>query len=291
MKNQVATASALALLFAFVTAHAEYQLKTTLPDGVGFWSYGGVYEATRFGNGDSIDLEGDGSQDIVCERWDNESVRHWRMEVYDGPGISLVWAGNSHSQDEFYPAEFLGFHDVNADGTKEVLYSLQPTGGGSLERFTIAVDWLAMDNAVLWSTYGAVMGIWDVDGDGYDDILVRNSDSGCLQIWGRASSTSGAVDNDHIAGLLGDIACSPVPGNGTARISYVLATGGFVGVRILNARGQMVRTMAAEDQDSGAHGMLWDGTDDSGRSVPSGVYFCRVSVNGKVSVAKLTMVR
>jgi flagellar hook assembly protein FlgD len=37
--------------------------------------------------------------------------------------------------------------------------------------------------------------------------------------------------------------------------------------------------------------MAWDGRDDAGRSVPTGIYFVRVTVSGQSTAAKIVLVR
>jgi hypothetical protein len=47
-------------------------------------------------------------------------------------------------------------------------------------------------------------------------------------------------------------------------------------LEIFNIRGQRVRTLINEVKPSGLHKVVWDGRDDSGRSLGSGVYFYRM---------------
>jgi hypothetical protein len=56
-----------------------------------------------------------------------------------------------------------------------------------------------------------------------------------------------------------------------------------VAIRVFDARGRLVITLVDEEMDVGFHPVQWDGTDSSGRSVASGVYYARL-VSGGVSL-------
>ena len=61
-------------------------------------------------------------------------------------------------------------------------------------------------------------------------------------------------------------------------------------LQIFNALGQSIRELVNEDQDAGRQEVLWDGLDESGRGVASGVYLSRLQV-GDDFVASRPMLR
>ena len=68
----------------------------------------------------------------------------------------------------------------------------------------------------------------------------------------------------------------PNPFNPTTTIEYGLPEAAHVRIQIFNMRGELVRTLVDGMQQAGNLTRLWDGLNDSGSIVPSGVYFCRV---------------
>jgi hypothetical protein len=56
------------------------------------------------------------------------------------------------------------------------------------------------------------------------------------------------------------------------RITFELDLPAFVDIRITTPLGAVVRQLAARELESGGHAFLWDGNDDDGQSVGSGVY-------------------
>jgi tetratricopeptide (TPR) repeat protein len=70
---------------------------------------------------------------------------------------------------------------------------------------------------------------------------------------------------------------SRLAGNPQTMIQYQLPEAGHVTVKIYNLFGQEVRTLVAGQREAGYHSEIWDGRDNFGRRVASGVYFYRLS--------------
>ena len=73
----------------------------------------------------------------------------------------------------------------------------------------------------------------------------------------------------------------PNPSPGSARLSYVLSHAGPVRLDLFTATGARVRTLESGMRDAGPHEVAWNGTDERGRSMPSGVYFARLDAEGR----------
>ena len=83
---------------------------------------------------------------------------------------------------------------------------------------------------------------------------------------------------------------APNPFNPSTTLSYdVPAGGGDVRLDVLDARGRLVRTLVAERRAEGRHEAAWNGRDDAGRRLPSGVYFARLRAAGCREVIKVTL--
>ncbi len=67
---------------------------------------------------------------------------------------------------------------------------------------------------------------------------------------------------------------------------------GHLSLNVYNVRGQLVKTLIdsqVEATDSGS--IVWDGTNNQGSSVSSGVYFYEARANGEVKVQKMALVK
>lgn len=74
-------------------------------------------------------------------------------------------------------------------------------------------------------------------------------------------------------------------------IVYQLPQAGKVSLKVYNTVGQLVKTVVEAERDSGCHTVFWDGTDDQGHTVASGVYFYRLEAEGQVQTRKLLWLR
>ena len=84
----------------------------------------------------------------------------------------------------------------------------------------------------------------------------------------------------------------PNPFNPETTIKYNLAEGANVQLRIYNVVGQVVRTLVAEQQGAGRYTVRWNGTDDRGVSVSSGIYFYQIAAGNQFrDVRKLMLLK
>jgi N-acetylmuramoyl-L-alanine amidase len=83
----------------------------------------------------------------------------------------------------------------------------------------------------------------------------------------------------------------PNPFNPSTDISYRIPETAQVSVSIFNIRGQRVRTLLHERQEAGLYAIAWDGLDNSGNSVASGIYFCHLQAGSRHATMKMSMIR
>lgn len=71
----------------------------------------------------------------------------------------------------------------------------------------------------------------------------------------------------------------PNPFNPETRISFTLKEAGEVALVVYNVRGEIVRTLVSGRLNAGAHMKVWDGKDNNGMTVPSGMYIYTLRIN------------
>jgi hypothetical protein len=84
---------------------------------------------------------------------------------------------------------------------------------------------------------------------------------------------------------------TPNPFNPATRIAFDLPAASAVRLVILDASGREVRRLLAEALDAGAHAVVWDGRDELGNAVGSGVYFYRLFADGLSATRKMMVVK
>ncbi len=73
----------------------------------------------------------------------------------------------------------------------------------------------------------------------------------------------------------------PNPFNPETSISFSLPSAGKVNLAVYNTKGQKVKTMTDDVYEKGLHSVIWNGKDETGNAVSSGVYFYRLNLDGK----------
>lgn len=123
-----------------------------------------------------------------------------------------------------------------------------------------------------------------VDGVPHVRDLVPEFVGGSVSLSSRAPS----------AALPTDFALSqnvPNPFNPTTDISFALPKDAKVSLAIYNVLGQHVKTLVDDYMRAGQQTVSWDGTDGSGRTVASGVYFYKLNANEFSQTKKMMMLK
>jgi hypothetical protein len=166
--------------------------------------------------------------------------------------------------------------------------------------------------------------ICDFDGDGKVDIVLAGFDRK-LHVWSmpfpynpylapwptfRGNAYRTGVFRDHpTVGLGGDglpagraaparltmLPNVPNPFNPSTSVRFEVpaTSSGMVEVRVdvVDVAGRHIRTLLAEQLSAGAHAVRWDGRDDHGGAVGSGVYFAHVTAAGESQSLKMTLAK
>ncbi|NOZ57116.1 MAG: T9SS type A sorting domain-containing protein [Calditrichaeota bacterium] len=83
----------------------------------------------------------------------------------------------------------------------------------------------------------------------------------------------------------------PNPFNRGTQIRFRLPQACHVSLRIYNQTGRLVRTVVSGTLDVGEHRLVWDGLDDFGMPLPSGVYVARLTAGANREAKKMLLLR
>lgn len=83
----------------------------------------------------------------------------------------------------------------------------------------------------------------------------------------------------------------PNPFNPETTISYELDQRGPITIQIMNLSGQIVRTLCAGVNEAGSYQKRWDGRDDAGQPLPSGLYLCALTGEMRRQCIKLMLLK
>jgi len=211
-----------------------------------------------------VDLDLDGDLDLVLGDYDG-TFRYYLNQMYSGatlnPPLNLV----------------------AAEHTEVVLltWSVPATGSTSpFEHFNVYLngEFVASTNEPAWSFQNLIIGI------NYTAFVTAQYIAG--------ESVPITIDfqltgNQDILQIPVELQNMPNPFNSATTISFIVKPDSKAALDIFNVKGQCVRSW--KSFDPGKHSVIWDGCDNQGRLVSSGVYFCRLQSADKTLVRKMMM--
>jgi len=155
------------------------------------------------------------------------------------------------------------------------------TGGGAAFGYTDGecghLAWLGGDDNSWIRIAGAI-------GLAIDPVLVdANGDMVLLKSMGPGGGVVQAVPT-----LVG---ARPNPFNPQTVLEYSVPQAMNVELRIYDVRGQLVRDLVSGFQEAGSHTVSWQGKDDSGRQMSSGVYLARFVAGNVAQSQRLLLVK
>ena len=87
----------------------------------------------------------------------------------------------------------------------------------------------------------------------------------------------------------------PNPFNPVTRIQYSVSSNQIQPIhttlRIYNVLGQLVKTLVNEPQEAGTYEVIWDGRDENGNEVASGIYFYRLQAEDFTKAKKMLLLK
>ncbi|MGE5458615.1 MAG: T9SS type A sorting domain-containing protein, partial [Methanococcaceae archaeon] len=83
----------------------------------------------------------------------------------------------------------------------------------------------------------------------------------------------------------------PNPFNPSTRISYNITKPGTVKLNVFDVMGRHVKTLVDTNQQSGNYSVIWNGVNDLGQKISSGIYFYSLSSNEMTETKKMILLK
>jgi subtilisin-like proprotein convertase family protein len=128
--------------------------------------------------------------------------------------------------------------------------------------------------------------LWVSDNAGAD---LGTLNEWCVQVMGGAPTGVEDEFGTPVTYVLRGV--SPNPFNPMTSVSYGSPTESRVRLAVYNVAGRLVRTLVDGEVDPGYHSVVWDGRDNNGVEVGSGVYFCRMEAEGFDDSTKMVLLK
>jgi predicted extracellular nuclease len=194
--------------------------------------------------------------------------------------------------------EAINFGTANINDEQEILVSTDYTGGDPS-----SATWTELD-----VTGRAAGDSWDFVSVDATDLSAYDGQASVYVAFKYSSTAEAAatweIDNISIAEDTGNptddiivpkntalLQNYPNPFNPTTQFSFNIAKEGNATLVVYNVKGQAVKTLATGHHNVGNHKVQWNGDDDNGNKVSSGVYFYRLQTADNTFVKKALMMK
>jgi len=231
-----------------------------------------------------------GNYDIYVQRIDSSGIKMW-----DSIGVPICTADSIQQ----YPAGV-------SDGRSGAIIAWQDKRNYSANNWDIYAQHIDSSGTVLWDTNGMAICIvpWGQGGSR----VTTDMTGGAIIAWsdGRDGSTnktyaqrvgdepSGTIETwrREIRRRGGFLQIYPNPFTKLTTISFgVEQSAKSIELKIYDVTGGLVKTLVNESKGLGVYGVYWDGKDNEGNLLPSGIYFCQLSVDEQRLIQKLILLR
>ena len=109
----------------------------------------------------------------------------------------------------------------------------------------------------------------------------------------------GAYENQNVVGAEEDLIPLitklnqnyPNPFNPETTINYSLKENSKVSLNIYNIKGQKVKQLVSDQLSAGQHSVIWNGKNDNGKSVSSGIYFYKLKAGKYSKIKKMLLLK
>ena len=195
---------------------------------------------------------------------------------------------------------------ITYDGNIWTTYTKGNSGLSSSFISSIAIDhnntkWIGTDAGVsrfdgeTWTTFNrSNSGLCDNKVNAIavekNNTIWFGTDNGVSRYTGEIITTS-VDEEDEKPEALPVLHSYPNPFNPSTTIEFTLPESGFTTLSIYNISGQKVRELAAGHMTAGMHSLIWDGRDDSGDAVSSGIYITRLAAGKQVAARRMILLK
>ena len=131
----------------------------------------------------------------------------------------------------------------------------------------------------------------------YDDIVIEDVEVVAGEVslvnFTMAGGPPSVIKKDNKKSISSNILMYnfPNPFNPTTTIAFTIPKNSQVYLGIYDISGKLIKTLIDAPIEAGYHTVVWDGTDDNGRSVSSGVYFYKLKSKGYEETKKMLLLK
>jgi len=229
----------------------------------------------------AIDMENDGDVDIIGAARYGDEISWWENDGASNFTKHLV-------DDQIGWPNCVSAADIDQDGDMDILGVAywddiigwyENLGENNFKRRILAGNLLGAS-----AVHAA-----DIDGDEDLDVIGAAED-GDIILWWENTLNGVAVHNTGSSNLPEKFALNqnyPNPFNLSTKIRFNVPMVSHITIKIYDILGREVKKLVDSKYQPGSHSVIWDGKDDEGNRITSGIFFMRMQVDDFIAVKKL----
>jgi hypothetical protein len=278
---------------------AKGKLKTIIEKEKEYYAQHGEY--VNFDFGEDCDLIGwkayyyEGYTPFICAFQDSIAAAVEIMEFND-----------DGDTDDGLTLSVTDIEDIipGSDLTWETTFGEVPSGYriGCIEFNSNGELWVAASNYNISKVFRYENETWsfftgdDVPDDSPTDIIGVSPDGEVWLrsekgVWQLVPTITNVETDESIPSAFIIIGNYPNPFNPSTTIEFTIPETGFINLGIYNIAGQKIRELVSDTMTAGSHSVLWDGRDESGTRVSSGMYMSRLVSGGNTASNRLLLIK
>jgi hypothetical protein len=215
----------------------------------------------------------------------------------DCTNVSCTGVGEDLPSCQVIPAS-VDFDTVRVGASKDTTFTVTNTGGGvltgnvseSCDHYSIVSNGGAFGLAAGESLVVTVR--FEPDSSGTHNCSIETgsalcSDVTCMGV-GKIVTSAGSDSRSYPLALHQN---HPNPFNPATRIGFTLTRESRVMLEVFDVAGKRIKTLVDRSMVAGRHSEMWDGTDNNGNPVPSGIYIYRLKTGDKTLSRKCALLK
>ncbi len=118
---------------------------------------------------------------------------------------------------------------------------------------------------------------------------INNKTFNTVRIFGNFPRSVGVNESKNFPSLFFE--SYPNPFSKSLTIKFYVKKRSHLELKVYNIAGRLIKTLAKKEFRSGYYTLTWDGRDERGVPLPSGVYFCKLEMGNRIVSKKIVLIR
>ncbi len=202
----------------------------------------------------------------------NSSTQMSPAVAFDGMYFVVVWQDTRNGGFDIYGAA------VNQSGAIVHNFAVSTQAGNQI------------DPALAIGSDGQIFSVYS----GFTD-FINNKPVNTMRIWGTLYVLIGVEERNHDLSLPKNAMLNqnaPNPFYNFTELNYRVIKDNIMStLKVYDSQGKLIKILDSGIKTKGVYYLKWDGTDEKGRKVPSGIYFCELCAGDGVELKKMVLLK